>query len=120
MLLNLDNILADNDRKEELKETLQCPFSGGAKQWIGKLEVEYKKHDKELIENTLYFEFSNYILEFRLKRRNRKIIIYYLKHIHELDTSVQNKRKLLGIEDIILTAEQIDKLLNQGKIHQIF
>ena len=119
MLLDLDNILADKEKKEELRETLKCSFSGGKRKWIGKLEVKYTNNDKELVENTLYFEFSNYILEFGLKRRNRKKIIYYLRHIHELDISVKNKRKLLGIEDIVLTAEQIDQLLIQGKIHQI-
>lgn len=120
MLLELDNILTDKEKREELKETLQYPFRGDIKQWIGKLEVFYKNNNKELVEDTLYFEFNNYILEFGLpKFRNKKHVYYYLKHIHELDISVKSKRKSLGTEDKVLTAEEIDQLLIQGKIHQI-
>ena len=93
MLLDLDKILADNVKKEDLKETLQSPFCDGEKKWIGKLEVKYKNNDKELVENTLYFEFNDYILEFEFVERARKTIFYYLRHIHELDISVKNKRK---------------------------
>lgn len=125
-LSEIDKILLDKERLDYFKIVLEQPFSVGTAEhgylYQGSvlLNVEYINESKKLIEENLYFEFNNYILEFRLPpSRNTRQTQYCLKHIHKIDSNVMEKRKLLGTDKVVLTAEQIDELLKQGKIHQI-
>ena len=124
-LLEINDVLADKDRFDNLKRRLEFPFSDECKDDFKlymhhiRLNVEYVSQDESIREKTLFFEFNNYILEFAIPKVSDYTNVYYLKHIHKIDSNLMTKRKILGVENIILTAEQIDKLLNQGKIHQI-
>ena len=124
-LLKLDEVFINRERFDNLLRCLEYPFSNKAKEnnYLHnnhiRLTVEYISEDEYIREKTLFFEFNNYILEFTIPKVSDYTNIYYLRHIHELDISIKNKRKLLGTEDVILTADQIDELLKQDKIHQI-
>lgn len=121
----LDEVIINKKRLDNLLYCLKYPFSKGEKEedflhnYCIRLTVEYTSQDNSIREKTLFFEYNNYILEFTIPKVSDYTNIYYLKHIHKIDKDVMKKRRLLGTEDKVLTAEQIDELLKQDKIHQI-